>query len=124
MMAERMVMLRWSVGSLTLKEFATTKQDRKRGISRIPAKQDAENVSQLEFHRQMIERLNFPLTEFQQIDDVKTVSENRHSQTIFSPMGDEVNIDSFKVLKLLGRGTFGKVSLVAKKDTGKLYAMK
>jgi len=28
------------------------------------------------------------------------------------------------VLKVLGRGTFGKVSLVKKRDTGEMFAMK
>ena len=34
------------------------------------------------------------------------------------------NIDDFKLLKVLGKGAFGKVMLVAAKDSGKLYAMK
>ncbi|CAG9317886.1 unnamed protein product [Blepharisma stoltei] len=35
-----------------------------------------------------------------------------------------INVRSFKVEKVLGKGSFGKVMLVTKKDTGKLYAMK
>jgi len=36
----------------------------------------------------------------------------------------EVTIDSFHLMRTLGRGAFGCVSAVKKKDTGRLYAMK
>jgi hypothetical protein len=36
----------------------------------------------------------------------------------------EISFESFKVLKLLGTGSFGDVYLVEKKDTGKSFAMK
>jgi serum/glucocorticoid-regulated kinase 2 len=35
-----------------------------------------------------------------------------------------INVDQFKIESVLGIGSFGKVLLVQKKDTGKLYAMK
>ena len=35
-----------------------------------------------------------------------------------------VNIDSFEIKKVIGRGSFGKVYMVQKKDTGEFYAMK
>ena len=36
----------------------------------------------------------------------------------------KVCVDDFDIIKVLGRGTYGKVMLVEKKDTGKKYAMK
>ncbi len=36
----------------------------------------------------------------------------------------KISIDDFHLLKLLGRGSFGKVILVEKKSNKKLYAMK
>ena len=36
----------------------------------------------------------------------------------------KADIDDFSILKVLGQGAFGKVYLVKKKDTGKLFAMK
>ena len=36
----------------------------------------------------------------------------------------EVNINHFKIEKVIGRGSFGKVFLVTKIDTGQIYAMK
>lgn len=37
---------------------------------------------------------------------------------------EKVSINSFDLIKVLGRGSFGKVMLVCKKDTGQFYAMK
>ena len=36
----------------------------------------------------------------------------------------EVNIDDFKIQAVIGRGSFGKVYVVIKKDDKKVYAMK
>src|SRR6185437_11118397 len=37
---------------------------------------------------------------------------------------EKVRLDDFELLKVLGRGSFGKVMQVKKKSTGKIYAMK
>lgn len=37
---------------------------------------------------------------------------------------EHVTIDSFKLLKVIGRGSFGKVYLVQKRNTGEHFAMK
>uniref|UniRef100_A0A1A8P166 Serine/threonine kinase 32A n=1 Tax=Nothobranchius pienaari TaxID=704102 RepID=A0A1A8P166_9TELE len=37
---------------------------------------------------------------------------------------DEVNFDHFQILRAIGKGSFGKVCIVQKKDTKKMYAMK
>jgi len=36
----------------------------------------------------------------------------------------KISISDFEILKVLGRGAFGKVMLVEKKDTGQIYALK
>ncbi|OMJ17022.1 Serine/threonine-protein kinase gad8 [Smittium culicis] len=37
---------------------------------------------------------------------------------------EKLNIDQFDLLKVIGRGSFGKVFQVRKRDTGRIYAMK
>jgi serum/glucocorticoid-regulated kinase 2 len=36
----------------------------------------------------------------------------------------KISSDDFKIIKVIGRGTFGKVFMVKKKDTGEVLAMK
>ncbi len=36
----------------------------------------------------------------------------------------KVTKDDFKIIKVIGRGTFGKVFMVKKKDNNKIFAMK
>ena len=36
----------------------------------------------------------------------------------------KISKDDFKIIKVIGRGTFGKVFMVKKKDSDKIYAMK
>ncbi|KAL4604885.1 serine/threonine-protein kinase 32B-like isoform X1 [Arapaima gigas] len=48
-------------------------------------------------------------------------------QSSKSPVSDdmeEVNFDHFQILRAIGKGSFGKVCIVQKKDTKKMYAMK
>ena len=35
-----------------------------------------------------------------------------------------IGLDDFEIIKVIGRGAFGKVLLVKKKDTGEAFAMK
>lgn len=39
-------------------------------------------------------------------------------------LGENVTIDDFNLLRVLGRGAFGKVMLVEKKDTKELFALR
>ncbi|ORY38812.1 Pkinase-domain-containing protein [Rhizoclosmatium globosum] len=43
-----------------------------------------------------------------------------HPKTAVKPLG----VDDFEILRVLGKGSFGKVVQVRKKDTGRVYAMK
>ncbi|XP_051533955.1 serine/threonine-protein kinase 32B-like isoform X2 [Myxocyprinus asiaticus] len=46
------------------------------------------------------------------------------SRTSVSEDTAEVNFDHFQILRAIGKGSFGKVCIVQKKDTKKMYAMK
>lgn len=37
---------------------------------------------------------------------------------------NEVNLDHFKLLRVVGKGAFGKVRIVERKDTGRSFALK
>lgn len=37
---------------------------------------------------------------------------------------ESLTIDDFQLLKVVGRGSFGKVYMARKKDTNKIYAVK
>lgn len=62
----------------------------------------------------------------QMITEKQIELEKRIAQTeiIFSANNDQINENSFEILKLLGRGSYGKVFLVEKKDDKKLFALK
>ncbi len=47
------------------------------------------------------------------------------SQTLYAKKGDKkVSLQDFVIRKVIGRGSFGKVFLVEKKDTKEVFAMK
>lgn len=59
----------------------------------------------------------------------KELDECQHSTMVsdYTTKGsDKSNVDlkDFKIKSVIGRGSFGKVFLVQKKDTGNVYAMK
>jgi len=41
-----------------------------------------------------------------------------------SYVSGQIGMDHFDIVKVIGRGSFGKVYLVRKKDDGKVFAMK
>lgn len=48
-----------------------------------------------------------------------------HVQVSFKPaQGQHLSIDSFELLKVIGKGSFGKVMQVRKRDTLRIYALK
>lgn len=52
------------------------------------------------------------------------VSETKGNTATTAPKKDKVNIEDFELLTVVGKGSFGKVIQVRKKDTKKIYAMK
>lgn len=46
------------------------------------------------------------------------------SHTVRVKAADKVGLVDFELMKVIGKGSFGKVFQVKKKDTGKIYALK
>jgi len=55
---------------------------------------------------------------------MRYTEKEREKSGSVSSVEKRVGVDDFKQLKVIGRGGFGRVLLVKKKDTGKFYAMK
>jgi len=87
---------------IELVNWTTLKAEKKKGISRIPT-EEPKYVTE-----------NGP----------SKSPEKRRSNTLYSRDKKEVSVEDFNVLKVLGRGAFGKVMLVEKKDTKEIFAMK
>uniref|UniRef100_A0A671S461 Serine/threonine-protein kinase 32A-like n=1 Tax=Sinocyclocheilus anshuiensis TaxID=1608454 RepID=A0A671S461_9TELE len=51
-------------------------------------------------------------------------NQTHHYTNIFIYCLSTVNFDHFQILRAIGKGSFGKVCIVQKKDTKKMYAMK
>lgn len=46
------------------------------------------------------------------------------NENLSDPNQEEININSFYTISVIGKGSYAKVLLVKKKSNGKLYAMK
>lgn len=53
---------------------------------------------------------------------IKTIAEN--TETLISRDGKKITENDFEVLRMLGKGAFGKVVLAQKRDDGEFYAVK
>jgi serum/glucocorticoid-regulated kinase 2 len=90
---------------IELTNYTTLKADRKKGISKIPAEEP--------------KYLNEDTYKTKE-----TTGGKKRSNTLYSRDKKEVSVEDFNPLKVLGRGAFGKVMLVEKKDTKEIFAMK
>jgi len=57
-------------------------------------------------------------------EETKEADEKKDKITTMMDGSEKVRLDDFELLKVLGRGSFGKVMQVRKKSDGKIYAMK
>jgi serine/threonine protein kinase len=57
------------------------------------------------------------------VDEEDEDYDNGPSDNLLQP-GKKISKNDFLILKVIGRGSFGKVYLVRKRDTGIPYAMK
>lgn len=124
-----------------LKDFTTSKKDAQKKISKMPPKGNilrsenlfddnriskvgAKDRSDSSKSIEVQEENKFPV--FEEIEDsFEDRKQRAPTGTIYSKdRGKQVCLDDFERLKVIGKGTFGKVYLVKKISDGKIYAMK
>jgi hypothetical protein len=52
-----------------------------------------------------------------------SLGSRKRASVVVAPKGNKITVEDFEVKKLIGRGSFGKVFLVKKKDTGKVCSL-
>jgi len=97
---------------INLVQYTTTEDDKKKGELKMP-RDDAMQMDEDALQQKIKETL-------QKKEKLKADTE-----TVFTKdQGNRVTLDDFEILKVLGRGAFGKVMLVEKKDNKQVYALK
>ena len=120
-------MPKYSVPNKHLKEYTTTKSDKKKNRFRIPPdmyKVKDEEIPPPQTSPQSKEQ-GTPLEYIMSDADFSEESRSR-TQTIYQRNATEkvATLPDFKVIKRIGKGSFGTIYLVEKKDSKLLYAMK
>lgn len=99
-----------------LKEFVTSKSDRKKNILKLPDESFRMKEEDILQEQDPMAAMLEEIPNFQKTKGTSLYQKNKAEKA--------VNLDDFKVLKVLGKGSFGKVYLVESNSTGKTYAMK
>jgi len=114
-------MPQYAVPHVFLKEFTTTKSDKKKHIFRIPDEtyriQDEVHIV-VETHKEI---KPISIAGLDGIEDSKTGTEMMYKR---NAADKPVTLTDFNIIKKLGKGNFGTVFLAEKLDNGLLYAMK
>jgi len=98
---------------VNLIDYTTTEDDKKKGVLRMP-KDEAKLLDEESLRRRLEDNRR------------KKEALKSNTETVFTKNGggSKFTLDDFEILKVLGRGAFGKVMLVEKKDNKQLYALK
>jgi serum/glucocorticoid-regulated kinase 2 len=98
---------------LNLTNWTTTKADKKKNISRVPTDKPI-----------LLNEESFMKNK--EGNDKQKANERSRTSTLYAKDKAKMNIsiDDFNLVKVLGRGAFGKVMLVEKKDTKEIFAIK
>ena len=108
----------------TLKNYVTQKKEKKKdnSVSKMDTKFLIDTADFIKENLKEIKGGN----ESEETGDKEQMEEKKRKNTIFSKHKTikTVGLDDFQIIKVLGRGTFGKVCLVQYKPTKEYYAMK
>lgn len=106
----------YAVPHLYLKEFVTSKADIKKNNIKIPEEQFRVKETSEPSLEETKGGLLGNLPDLQQTESHSLYQKNKAEKKIM--------LNEFKILKIIGKGNYGKVYLVEMPSTGKLYAMK
>ena len=103
------------LSSQTIRQFLTLRANREpKELKMNPASLEAEKTRQAKKNKKRNLKFN--------------VNDHHADGANGSPKGQSISkgvkLDAFELTQVIGKGSFGKVVLVRKKDTGVLYAMK
>ena len=104
----------YAVPATNLKDYVTSKSDMKKKISKIPP----EN-----FH---INKITSAISPIHEMETVLFETHKKTGKTVYEKRKSviQAQLSDFKILKLIGKGTFGTVFLVEKDDTKEIFAFK
>mmetsp|Transcript_10015 Transcript_10015/g.16114 ORF Transcript_10015/g.16114 Transcript_10015/m.16114 type:complete len:453 (-) Transcript_10015:131-1489(-) len=108
---EKKKLLCMSIREPELKKFAVTKKTRDRADILRQRKLLMEEVSKNDSDKET------------EMDEAKSKASKENTKQMISGT-EKVSVADFELLKVLGRGSFGKVMQVRRKKDGKVYAMK
>lgn len=106
----------YGVPHLFLKDFVTTKADRKKNNFKIPGDEFRLKDEDILTEGDPVSDLLEEIPDFKKTKGASLYQKNKAEK--------KVMIEDFKVVKVLGKGSFGRVYLVEMTSTGKTYAMK
>ena len=110
----------YGVPHLYLKDFVTSKADRKKNILRIPEEgfriKDEGELVLKEAKKELPMEIETDLPNFHRTKSHSLYQKNKTEKNIM--------LDEFKVLKVIGKGSYGRVYLVEMISTNEIYAMK
>ncbi len=99
-----------------LKDFVTTKSDRKKNLFKVPEELFRMKEEESPAEPDPMKALLDEVPNFQKTKGTSLYQKNKTEKSVM--------LDEFKILKVLGRGSFGRVYLAEMISNGRLYAIK
>ena len=115
----------YKVSGSKLKEYETSKKDLRNGRDVVPEERFRDKGEDDYAEGESGADFSFESGGNTSVESIDQSFMREPSRTIYAKNNDtQVSLQSFDFIKVIGRGSFGKVFLVKKKDDGKYYAMK
>lgn len=109
-----------------LADFETGKSDVKAGKDKMPPVQNRmKDEDWYEEHGTQVQNVQTKKDDLMEVHQEISKDHGEAHKTLVAPKGDKATLNDFELKKVIGRGSFGKVFLVTKKDNpNQVFAMK